>query len=315
MSALRIAAWIVLWPLAAGAHDMIGALKVQTTGGSAAVQRALAATPYSEVETRSVLSNLRLWPQGRWSKLTVCFVEGSPALRQRVASAMQQSWPLAQLTNNRLGFDEASFKSLPDCPASPEGYAIRVAFKRGDGHWSYVGTESVMHLPSMNFDGFIEKPPPDPEFSRIVAHELGHAIGLEHEHQSPNVPQCGWNFDFIRSNYQWKSEDQMLGNFRVLTDYLQANQHTYIYSLYDLRSTMHYSFPSAAFESGASSPCYTPPNNVPSEQDMRAIRTAYGSTSKPVDKGASDLLLGKFSEPQFAELRQLIRQRMAMTNE
>ena len=47
----------------------------------------------------------------------------------------------------------------------------------------------------MNFSGFDIAPPPDSEFARIVIHEFGHALGLEHEHQSP--------FSSCENEFKW----------------------------------------------------------------------------------------------------------------
>jgi hypothetical protein len=80
---------------------------------------------------------------------------------------------------------------------SDQNYAadIRIGFiNQGDyaGNWSAVGTDSrdstveggAPNQGSMNFGGFDQQLPVD--WAGTVLHEFGHALGFEHEHQSPS---------------------------------------------------------------------------------------------------------------------------------
>lgn len=289
----------------ADAHDLRGASTQEVKSASRQITKALAEAG-ADANTKSVLSNLRLWPVPH--RLTICFLSGSAALRARVTAVMQESWPVGTLSSGRLDFDKTSFQQAADCGPQPTA-DIRVAFVPGDGHWSYVGIESVQHTPSMNFDAIESKPAED--FQRIVSHEMGHALGLEHEHQSPAAPKdCGWDFDYIWTHYSWKTQEEMRYNLDRLQDYVQQGRHAYRFSTYDQGSNMHYFFEPAGFTGGEKSPCFIKAQNrLPSDLDLASMRMAYGNNAhaqQEAAKGSSPTLLKLYSQPGYADLRQLI---------
>lgn len=62
---------------------------------------------------------------------------------------------------------------------------VRITRTKGDGHWSWVGTQ-ILEItdpdePTMNLDGFTMNTP-ESEFLRVVRHEAGHTLGFDHEH-------------------------------------------------------------------------------------------------------------------------------------
>ena len=294
----------------AAAHDAIGAATQEPLSASRSIQAALQATPLSQPATRSVLNNLRLWPVPR--RLTICFVSGDAGLRKKVVDAIRANWSLADLSEGRLDLDSNTFQSLPDCGPTPSA-DIRVAFQKGSGHWSYVGAESLNHLPSMNFDGLEGLAAADA--GRIVAHEFGHALGLEHEHQSPAAPKdCGWNFPYLRTHYLWQDDAQMHANFDKLQNYLLAprSAFAYVISMYDKRSVMHYAFEPEAFLQGAKSDCFIAQNYVPSDLDRNAIRVAYAPQlveDQKVTRGLIPELRAKFTGADYAQVQQLLELR------
>jgi hypothetical protein len=68
-------------------------------------------------------------------------------------------------------------------PAESE---IRIGFRQGDGSWSHLGRDILrigIQDRTMNFGWDLSSP-----YGRTTArHEIGHSLGLPHEHQSPNA--------------------------------------------------------------------------------------------------------------------------------
>jgi hypothetical protein len=311
---LVIALQIVLLEATYG-HDIKGLILELNSSSSPSIKSALAQIPTADFNTRSVLNNLRLWPVPR--KLTICFHSGSASLRKRVTESMRRIWPLAILTEGRLDFDQMSFNDPPDCGQDPK-VDIRVDFKDGEGYQSYVGVESRLHNPSMNLQGFTETSPTGAEFDRLVGHETGHAIGLEHEHQSPAAPKCNWNFDYIWTAYSWKSKEEMYDNFMKLQDYILKGSHAYIFSTYDPKSAMHYAFKPSAFNDREKDPCFIAQNYVPSDQDRSAIRVAYGSNVVAIQtrmKGLLPEIAKSIAADDFAKLQPLLKMKADLLNE
>jgi hypothetical protein len=116
----------------------------------------------------------KLWPKG--TELKVRFLQGTAALHERTMQAAQ-SWFL----------DGVSLKLRQAKPNEPADF--RVSFDAGDGSWSYVGTDcrSIQaSQPTMNL-GWATLDTPEKDFSSVVIHEFGHALGLLHEHNHPEA--------------------------------------------------------------------------------------------------------------------------------
>jgi hypothetical protein len=142
-------------------------------------QYCMCIVPPATEGTRAALLNAYKWPAG--ARITVKFLEGSPALQQRVFKVAQE-WVGPQMANLALA-------RTRDDTAD-----IRVAFMPGRGSWSYLGTycrQIPRTDPTMNF-GWLTDRSDDRELRRVVLHEFGHALGLIHEHQNPDHP-IRWN--------------------------------------------------------------------------------------------------------------------------
>src|SRR5436305_14564503 len=81
---------------------------------------------------------------------------------------------------------------------------IRIAVDNDGTSWSYIGTGNLsvsQDKPTMNF-GWFNDTTPDMEFSRVVVHEFGHALGCIHEQASP-AAHIPWNKPVV---YAWYLE-------------------------------------------------------------------------------------------------------------
>jgi hypothetical protein len=60
---------------------------------------------------------------------------------------------------------------------------------RGDGYWSYLGPQIISvpaNQPTMCLQDF-DRGMPESEWRRVVRHEVGHTLGLLHEHMLPEI--------------------------------------------------------------------------------------------------------------------------------
>ncbi|KAK0647011.1 hypothetical protein B0T16DRAFT_171800 [Cercophora newfieldiana] len=116
------------------------------------------------------LPNSTLWENGR--VLRVKIINGTPHIKKKIQ----------QYANAWTDYANLSFVFVSDNDAE-----IRVRVDNSGQSWSRVGTDCLatpLSLPTMNL-GWLNETTSDEEFSRVVMHEFGHAIGCIHEHQSP----------------------------------------------------------------------------------------------------------------------------------
>jgi hypothetical protein len=162
-------------------------------------------------QARSIaLLKKKLWQPGR--TLHVRFLDGDPQVTAKVA-AVAQEW--LQYANLQFVFDDAP------------GAEIRISFKQ-PGSWSYMGTDALLippDQPTMNY-GWLTPATGDEEYSRVVLHEFGHAIGCIHEHQNP-LQGIPWNEPAVMRFYQgppnYWSEAQVRENLLKKYDRTEIN--------------------------------------------------------------------------------------------
>lgn len=184
--------------------------------------RRLALQENSENGSRGAVPTQKKWAAGR--TLRVRFLDGTSTIQGRVRE-MAMEW-------TRYANLDFAFGNDPDAE-------IRISFAAGPGSWSFIGTDNLSiskNQPTMNF-GWLKANTSDDEYSRVVKHEFGHAIGMIHEHQHPqaNIP---WDkqavYDYYMSSQNWTKAEVDTNLFqRYTTTETQFSQ-------YDPLSIMHY---------------------------------------------------------------------------
>ncbi len=167
-----------------------------------------------------------MWPKtGR--RLRVSFLDGDPAVQARIPTYAEVWTTYANIT-----FD---FGSDPDAE-------IRISFQ-DPGSWSWIGTQGLSiakNEPTMNF-GWLTPTTGDDEYSRVVTHEFGHAMGCIHEHQNP-VAGIPWNKPAVYGYYEgppnnWSKQEVDTNLFERYSTTLTQ------FSSFDPASIMEYPIP------------------------------------------------------------------------
>jgi serralysin len=125
-------------------------------------------------------------------------LEGSPKLQQEVR----------RIASEWLTYANLDFSFVPGPQAD-----VRIAFRSGEGSWSYIGTQCFSipaAEPTMNFGWFTDSTPTE-ELRRTTLHEFGHMLGLVHEQTQPMSP-IRWDRDAVIKYYagppnNWSAEN------------------------------------------------------------------------------------------------------------
>jgi hypothetical protein len=221
----------------------------------------------------------KLWKPGR--TLRVRFLDGDTAVQKRIEPFAQEWTKYANVT---LVFD------------NDPNAEIRISFRQA-GSWSYLGTDALTipkAQPTMNF-GWLTAATANDEYSRVVIHEFGHALGCIHEHQNPST-DIPWNKAAVYEYYggppnNWTKEQVDTNLFtRYSADITQ-------FSAFDRESIMLYPIPNefteGDFEVGW--------NRVLSATDKSYIATLYPGVVKPeheltIDAEPREATIGAFGE-------------------
>jgi hypothetical protein len=209
-----------------------------------------------EVQVEAAIPRAKKWPNGK--KLRVRFLEGEAGIQRKVRHYAEKWHPHSNVT----------FEFVADGPAE-----IRVSFTPDGTSWSALGTDALnvdffpAAGPTMNY-GWLTPTTPDEEYSRVVTHEFGHALGLIHEHQSPanDVP---WNREAVYRYYAARGWTKPVVDHNIFEKYSRLQTQ---FSDFDRQSIMLYAIPAELLTDPSKAVGW---NTVLSETDKTFIQSVY----------------------------------------
>ncbi|MGK5022168.1 hypothetical protein [Janthinobacterium lividum] len=255
----------------------------------------------------------RQWENGR--TLRVCLFSGNQTVATLIAEVAGE-W------NQYSGvkFDFGKERGWYNCLSPASGhFQIRIGFSER-GYWSTMGRDSEMLMdalaPSMNLEHFNLKyteskfaqgqvvAQADAYDKAVIRHEFGHALGLVHELQNPNLrcaDEIKWEgpnnvFDYFAGPPNYWQRDKVKFNLDV------DSQAENIVGEGDKDSNLKYWLPAQVFKKGENSPCYSNVNYEISRLDKKGVAIMYppntgtaptgelniaGATIKAMPKSAS----------------------------
>lgn len=173
-----------------------------------------------ETGAELALETRTLWKPGR--VLRVRFLDGVPSVQAKVEKYAHM-WE--KYANVKLVFGN-----------DPKA-EIRISFKQ-EGSWSYLGTDALSipkTQPTMNY-GWLKPNTPEEEYSRVVLHEFGHALGCIHEHQHPKNG-IQWNKEAVYRYFAQQGWSKAQVDFNMFQKYGQSQTQ---FSRFDKKSIMLY---------------------------------------------------------------------------
>jgi len=205
-----------------------------------------------------ILSTNKKWVNG--TVIKYYFTDGAEVQRNVVRSAFQQ-WK-----NLGIGISFIEVNSREESIA-------RISFTMNDGSWSYVGRDNLnisITERTMNFGWDLTA---DSYGMTTALHEIGHLIGLQHEHQSP-FSGIEWNTEAVYNEFSgypnnWSKEDI---DFNILSK-MPSNQVQGSY--WDPKSIMQYEFnPGLVIKPKPYDEGIFPPG-ILSSSDIKGVKSFY----------------------------------------
>lgn len=175
-----------------------------------------------------------------------------------------------------IGLDFVEVKNREDAE-------VRIGFMEDDGSWSYVGREILnqkVNDRTMNFGWNIAVPDQHNGIDTAV-HEIGHTLGLQHEHQNP-FSGIVWNEEAVYTSLggapnNWDRATTFENIIKKL-DKKEVNG-----SKWDPNSIMHYPFDAGLILKPAEYANGLEPAGGLSAQDIKYALTFYPATNPNKD--------------------------------
>lgn len=236
-------------------------------------------------QVRGVVARSLTWRPGQSVK--VCFRSGTRGAHQRVIRVARE-W--MQYANVVFDFEE---NGAPRMCRGDGHEDIKIDFVDNRGWWSAYGTMSRQRDPSMNLQFFgvdtprytNGQPARELELRRTILHEFGHALGMMHEHQSPNAEcdsEINWDAAYQMGARLGWDKQMVHAQMRQL-----ANVEEFNMTAVDRRSIMHYSLPPELFNLGRNSRCWVVDNDDLSDQDRQFMAAVYPRGERPVETSSA----------------------------
>jgi|GEM_PF-198818 len=164
-----------------------------------------------------------------------------------------------------------------------EDAEVRIGFMQGDGSWSYVGRE-ILNIDvderTMNFGWNIAVPDPHNGIDTAV-HEIGHTLGLQHEHQNP-FAGIVWDEDAVYASLGGEPNNwDRATTYENIIKKLNKNQING--SNWDPDSIMHYPFEAGLIKKPEKYATGLEPAGGLSVQDIKYALTFYPATNPNKD--------------------------------
>lgn len=171
----------------------------------------------------------KIWGNGK--KLRVYFFPGDPFVQEKVKQ-YARVWE---------EFANISFEFTDDINAE-----IRVSFEPDGTSWSAIGKDALKvewfpkDEPTMNY-GWLTPDSEEVEFSRVIVHEFGHALGCIHEHQNPtDTNRIPWDEQAVYDYYAKQGWSKEKVDHNIFRKYAQNITR---YTDFDDKSIMLYAIP------------------------------------------------------------------------
>lgn len=183
--------------------------------------------PKAQSGEELALLNEQIWENGR--TLRVHFYDGDSFVQEKVRQ-YARIWE---------EFANISFDFVNDPNAE-----IRVAFVLDGTSWSAVGNDALnvdwfpKGQPTMNY-GWLTPDSEENEFSRVIVHEFGHALGCIHEHQNPSA-KIPWNKQAVYDYYAKRGWSKPTVDHNIFRKYDKSITR---YTDFDDQSIMLYAIP------------------------------------------------------------------------